>query len=382
MLKAETRGLARVKELYENRGQRAKELRAQGKKVIGYFCCYPPVEMFTALDVVPFRIQGSVKDPVTMADAYLETIMCPFMRSCFDQALKGYYDFLDGLVVPHSCDTVQRIYDIWRFYKKPEYSHFINIPHMVHPASYQFFRQELERFQKSLEEYTGKKLTPQALDRAIALHNENRQLQRALYELRKPPLISGAEVMQVLVAGMTVPVEEYNRLLREVIAEVKGRPPLPTRPRVLVYGSETDDEAFIKLVEDSGSWVVMDDLCTGTRCFWCDVEPKGNDPLMALSRRYLEGINCPRTYRPRTGTREEDLRQRFGYLQDFVRDWQVQGVVFYIIRFCDTYELDVPDVRKFLEETGVPVLHLEDDYSLFTMGQLRTRVQAFLEMIS
>jgi len=337
--------------------------------------------MFTALDIVPFRIQGSVKEPVTLADAYLETIMCPYMRSCFDQALKGYYDFLDGLVVPHSCDTVQRIYDIWRHYKKPEYSHFINIPHMLHhPASYQFFRQELERFRRSLEEYTGKELTPQALARSIAQHNENRQLQRSLYQLRKPPLISGAEVIQVLVAGMTVPVEEYNQLLREVIADVKGRSPLAPRPRVLVYGSETDDEALIRLVEDY-SWVVMDDLCTGTRCFWCDVEPQ-DDPLMALAHRYLDCIPCPRTYKPRGATREEDLRHRFGYLHDFVRDWQVQGVIFYIIRFCDTHELDVPDVRKFLEEAGVPVLHLEDDYSLFTMGQLRTRIQAFLEMIS
>src|SRR3989304_2119525 len=111
--------LAGVKELYENRIRRAEDLRLSGSKIIGYLCCFPPIELMTAIDLVPCRITGDIKEQVTRGDAYLETLMCPYIRSCFDLAVKGKYDFLDGLVVPHSCDSVQRIYDIWKYYAKP-----------------------------------------------------------------------------------------------------------------------------------------------------------------------------------------------------------------------------------------------------------------------
>lgn len=384
MVETKNQGMDRVNKLYEDRGSRARELRAQGKKVIGYFCCYPPLELMTALDLVPYRIQGSVHEPITQADAYLESVMCPFMRSCFDLSLKGEYDFLDGLVVPHSCDTVLRIHDIWKHYRKPAYTHTLNVPHMVDASSSEFFKQELRVFQGSLEGYAGRKMTPQGLDRAIELHNRNRALLHELYDLRRqdPPLVSGAEVIRVLVAGMGLPVEEFSGLLRGVIDEVPHRDLRPgLKPRVLVYGTEIDDDAFIRLVEESGANVVMDDLCTASRSFWDPVEVTP-DRLDGLVERYLEKVHCPRTYRPRTGDREQDWESRFGYLRDFARDFGVVGVIFYIIRFCDTYEFDAPDVRDFLEGEGFRVLHLEDDYNLPSLAQLRTRVEAFLETIA
>lgn len=374
-------GLKRAEEIYYNRGRRARELKEEGKKTIGYFCCYSPLEMMTALGLVPYRIQGSMREPITQADTYLESIMCPFMRSCFDKALKGEYKFLDGLVVPHTCDTVQRIYDIWKVYSPLPYTHFIDVPHMLHPASFDFFRLELERFKKSLENLVGKKMDDESLIEAIKLHNKNRALLRQLYELRKPPLISGTEIVWVLVAGMTLPVAEFNELLKEVIEEVKARSPLPPKPRLLVYGSEIDDTAFIELVEDCGAYVVMDDICTGSRTFWHDVREDG-DPLTNLAKRYLDKIPCPRTYRPRYGSYKEDLENRFGYIREFVSDFEIQGVIFYIIRYCDTHEFDVPSLRDYLEMNNIPFLHLEDEYNIFSVGQLRTRVQAFLETIT
>ena len=91
-------------ELYAERGKRAWELHDAGKKVIGYFCCFVPDEIITAFDMVPYRIQGSQSEPIDQADAYIEPMACPFARSCFNKALKGEYDFLDGFVAPHSCD--------------------------------------------------------------------------------------------------------------------------------------------------------------------------------------------------------------------------------------------------------------------------------------
>ena len=376
--------LAKAEQLYANRRQRADELRAAGRKVVGYFCCYPPVEMLTALDLVPYRIQGNVERPVSEADALLETVSCSFMRSCFDLALGGYYDFLDGLIVPHTCDTVQRIYDIWRRYRKPRLAHFLNVPHMAQPSSYVFFKHELLRLREALEELAGKKLETEALRAAIALHNENRALLRRLYDLRKQqaPPIAGSEVLKLIVAGMGLPVAEYNDLVRAVTAEVAARParPADSRPRVMLFGSELDDAGFLRLLEQAGGDVVVDDICTGTRSFWPDV-PLTDDPLDGLASRYLGGINCPRTYRPQVLPRAADLDNRFAYLGNFVRDFGVDGVVFYIIRFCDTHELDAPDVTEYLAARNVPVLHLEEEYRTANVGQIKTRAEAFLETL-
>jgi len=379
-------GLARVEYLYENRNKRALELKENGKKIISYLCCLIPVELITALDLVPYRILGDIDEPITQADTYLETIMCPFIRSCFDLALKGKFDFVDGLVMPHACDAIVKVGEVWPHYHKPEYTHFLNVPHMVYPSSFEFFQNEIKEFQKTLEDFAGRKISTKDLQQAIQLHNENRALLRELYSLRKqsPPLISGTETMKLLVVGTSIPVTEYNELIKAVIAEAKGRKyDTQKEPaRILIYGGEIDDAAFIELVEKSGANVVVDDICLGTRGFRHDID-SNTDPITALARHYLADIQCPRTFRPKEGlTHKQDLDNRFGHLHDYVKEFNVNGVILYIIRFCDTFELDAPDVRDYLRDMGLPVLHLEDDYSVTTIGQLSTRVQAFLEMIA
>jgi len=377
MAKTAAQGLALAQELYEHRGLRAKELAAQGKKVVGYLCCYVPVEFLTALDLVPYRIHGGVGRPLKQVDQYLETIMCPYVRSCFDLALGGEYDFLSGVVIPHTCDAMHRVYDMWRYHLNHPYGHCITVPHMTHQASFEYFQKELEDFQESLERFFGGSASEEDLAAAIGLHNRSRALLRELYELRKaePPLISGVEVTWVLVAGMTIPVQEFNDLLEDVITEVRNRRPgSDGKPRLLVVGSEVDDVTMIRLVEDSGASVVMDDLCTGSRSFWKDVDMAGR-AVTGLAARYLGGITCPCTYRP------GKIHQRFSYLEDYARDWGVEGVLVYTIRFCDTYQLDGPEIKGYMESLGFPVLYLEDDYIMPALAQLKTRIEAFLETI-
>lgn len=381
-----SKGLARVEELYENRSSRVQELKAQGKKVIAYFCCLTPVEMITAAGLIPIRILGDVKEPITRADAHLENIACPFARSCLDIALKGRYDFIDGLVVPHTCDNIYAVYGIWAsdiVPITPPYAYFVDSPHMTFPTSFEFYEVELDRFRKSLENLVGHEISDKQLGDAIKLQNENRSLLRDLYGLRKqdPPLLSGTEMTRILVAAVLVPVDESNEILREVVEEVKNRlNPTTAKTRLLVYGGEIDNIALIELIEDSGANVIVDDHCLGFRSFWHDVKADGN-PLRALSARYLGEVACPRTYKQRTGSYKEDMDNRFGYLMDLAKEYDAKGVILYIIRYCDTFELDAPGVRDYFQDAGLPVLHIEDDYSVSTIGQLRTRVQAFLEMI-
>jgi bzd-type benzoyl-CoA reductase N subunit len=376
--------LQKIEKLYNERGKRAKELHDAGKKVIGYFCCFVPDEIITAFDMVPYRIQGSQNDPIDEADALLEPMACPFARSCFNMALKGEYDFLDGFVAPHSCDTIERMYHIWHSNKPSPFNHMINVPHMMGPSSDVFYRKELDYFIKRLEEFSGTKLDQNKLRDAVKLYNRRRALLRELYDLRKenPPRVSGAEITKVLVVGMGIPALEHIELVQDYIDEIKGRPAPKADglPRIFLWGNEIDDIAFIRLVEECGAHVVMDDLCTGTRFFWEDV-PYTNDPLDGIANRYI-GTHCPRSLKPQAGNRQEDMENRFGYMKEFISQWQANGVIFYIVRYCDTCELEGPDLREYLNSLKLPVLMIEDDYSTSTIGQLRTRIQAFLEMIS
>lgn len=379
-----TEGLAQVEDIYQDRGRRAKQLKAEGKKIVGYLCCFAPVEIITAAGLVPFRIVGNVEESSASADAFIEPIACSFTRSCFAVAMKNGYDFLDGYVVPHTCDNIVKLYDIWKRNVNPPYSHFINIPHTLSPASFEFFQAELVTFKKSLERFIGREITGERLGQSIQLHNENRALVRDLNELRKqePPLLSGADMIKVMVAIVSIPVEEANELLRNVIKEVKGRGhgPLKKPARLLVYGTVEDNAAFIELVEESGANVVIDDLSFGTRSYWHDVEFTDN-LLTGIATRYLAKIPCPRTYKQRTGTHQQDLENRFGYLGDFVRDFNVNGVVIYVLRYCDTHAFDVPDVKEYFQGKNIPVLDIEDEYSTSSFARLKTRIQAFLEMI-
>ena len=369
---------------YQERGKHARELHDSGKKVIGYFCCFVPDEIITAFDMVPYRIQGSQSEPIDQADAFIEPMACPFARSCFNLALKGKYDFLDGFVAPHSCDTVERMYHIWRHNKPAPFNHLINVPHMMGPSSDEFYRKELAYFIKSLEEWSGRKLDTGKLKDAVRLYNRRRAVLRELYELRKPdpPLVSGTEITKVLVSGMGIPAANHIELVKQFIREVKERPQPKAQklPRIFIWGNEIDDIAFIRLVEESGAHVVMDDLCTGTRFFWDDV-PQTDDPLDGIASRYIQ-THCPRSNVPQAQTRKKDLENRYGYINRFVKEWGVDGVIFYIVRYCDTCELEGPDLREYLNDMKLPVLMIEDDYSTSTIGQLRTRVQAFLEMIT
>ena len=155
--------------------------------------------------------------------------------------MKGRYQFLDGFLGTHGCDCAQRVGQMWRNIVKSEYDFFLDIPHTLRPTAIDFFRQQIEYFKESIEQYSGKKISRKGLAQAISIHNAQRDLVRELYSLRKPdpPLITGTEVLQVMIALMCIPVREGNHLLQEVIAEVKSRDDRPQKKpgRLLVWGS-------------------------------------------------------------------------------------------------------------------------------------------------
>ena len=353
---------------------------------MGYFCCYPPEEIITAAGAVPYRITGNIREPITVADTYVETNACPYIRSCFDIVAKGGYDFLDGMVSVHSCLPMDRLSHIWQYFlQKPPSLYRLDVPHVVRPAAFEFFQAELTTLQRRIEEFVGTRISRQSLQEAISLHNKKRALIRELYYLMRedPPLLSGSEMTQILVAAFSLPAVEGIELVRAVLEEAKSRKDSFSKKaaRLLLWGCPIDDTPIVQLIEECGANMVIDDHCIGTRHYWHDVETD-QEPLAALAYRYLEKIPCPRTYRDHTGAHKSDLEARFSYIRDFARDFRANGVILYVLRFCDTHAYTAVDLRDFLQQVGLPFLHLEHDYTTAGLEALRTRIEAFVEMIT
>jgi benzoyl-CoA reductase subunit C len=374
-----------VEKYYKDYGLRAKVLKDEGKKVIGYICSFVPLEILTAAGCIPFRVRGDIHEPITKGDTLLETIVCPYYRSCFDLSVKQRYDFLSGMVIPHACDSMVRSFNAWSYSLPLPYFHFVNIPTVCEESSFEFFGAELNTFRKSLEKFVGRSITDDDLVKAIRVHNENRDKAKALYEFRKadPPLISGTELTRVLTVGSSLPIEEANGLFDQVLAEIGRRKssPLKKGPRLLIDGACLDNIELIKLVEEIGGNVVADTICNGARDYFPKADSGGN-PIEALARRYLDKVNCPKTYRQnKTGTFEGDISSRFGDIGTYAKEFKVDGAILYVYKYCDPFGFEVPARKAYYKTINVPLLHLEDVYSAGTIGQLRTRIQAFLEMI-
>ena len=384
MTDRELSGLAKAEKYYSDYGARARELKDSGKKVIGYLSALCPVEILTAAGVVPIRLKGSVSEAVTKADAYMETMICPFVRNVFDAALKGKYGYLDGMVLSHQCDSIDRTYDVWSCNLGFPYWHFINYPHLADDPSIAFTNEVLRIFIRSLEKFTGRKITDEALAEAVRSHNENRRAMRELYDFRKEdvPRISGAEMMKVLVAAMSLPVDESTALIRGVAEEVKRREPAPNGKagRIMLVGDQIDDVAIVNAIEGADAYLVMDDLSTGSKLYWGDVDATA-DPVQGITERYLKKLKFPTTF-VAGDNYAETLEARFGHMRRHIKDFRVNGTILFIYKYCDPYGFEVPAIKSFIESAGTPVLYIEDEYSTSSLGRVKTRIEAFLEMIA
>jgi benzoyl-CoA reductase subunit C len=382
------KGLARARAINRDRPARARELQKEGRKIFGYLCLFPVVEMLTALEIVPYRLFGEIDEPITRANKYIPTVVCPFLRSYLDLGLKGKASFLDGIVTAHICDVGSGIPAIWNYAVKTPYSYHLDTPHTLRESALEQQRKILDDFKLSLERYSGRQLTSARLEAAVALHNRQRALARELYEQKKldPPRISGSETIELIKAIQSLPVEEGTRLLEEALEEVRQRPARAGGgKRLLIWGSVLDNTSLTGMIESLGAEIVMDDTCVGSRAFFGDVAVT-SDPLDGLARHYLNDLKCPRTfladYYAERKDYQADLRRRYAYLGDYAREWRVQGVILEALKYCDTHGYEIPALKDFLNGIGLPNLYLEHDYSRGALAQLKTRVQAFLEIIA
>lgn len=359
---------------YEDRHAYAQKWKEKtGGKVIGTFCTYVPEEIIYAAGMLPVRILGT-HEPEKATAQHILNMYCFFCRDCLAQGLQGRYDYLDGIVISQSCMHMRQAFHSWRMHKPMGFSYYINMPHHVQsPRAKPFLAGELENFRKAVEEWTGKKITDDDLARAVDVYNTHRRLMRELYELRKSdnPPISGLEAMQIVVSSQTMDKADHNTALRALLDDPPQRDGVGDGVRLMIIGSESDDQEFIRMIESSGSTIVVDDHCTGSRYFWNEISPNGSN-IQAIADRYVDRVPCPSKDFPQS--------RRFDHIMNLIEEYNVQGAVLLQQKFCDPHESDNPLLIKKLEENGVPSLFLELAGTI-PVGQFKLRVEAFLEML-
>jgi len=369
--------LTSMEHLVETKHDRARDFKKRtGRKVIGYTCPYVPVEIISAAGALPVWVLGNT-ETVVEAGAYIQSYFCRYMRNIFDQGLRGVYDYLDGIVVPRTCDAMQSLYEHWVRYIATPYKWFLQHP-FVTSTSYAltYWTTELTAFRESLKKFTGRQISDDDLRAAINVYNTNRSLLRQLHDLQRSNQvpISGTETLDVILSGLTMPVEEHNKLLEVLIQELPKREETPQgKYRLMVIRGCLAEDAMPSLqeIEKLGGIIVTDVTCTGTERFSQDVTTEG-DPLSAIALRYLRGVRC---------TEYSPMEPLFKHVLRAAKDYRIQGAIFLLEKYCDPYCLAYPDLRRDLEEQGIPSLLIETGEIAMPLGQIGTRIQAFFEMI-
>jgi benzoyl-CoA reductase subunit C len=251
----------------------------------------------------------------------------------------------------------------------------VNSSHVrAKPPCETYLVNELEEYRQALQKWTGKTILDEDIDKAIEIHNINRRLMLSIYDLMKSPTqqVAAPEVSEIALAGMLIDKQVHNHLLQAALDELRKRPASGRQgPRLMLLGSVNNDIELIKFIDSLGGRVVIDDYCTGNRYYQIEVVPEENR-LVSLASRLIEKPPCP--------LKDIPERRRVAHLAKLANDYRVQGVIYTIQRLCDSHGLDYPAIDSAFKALGIPMLKLELDYTA-PIGQFRTRIEAFLEMI-
>lgn len=349
-----------------------------GRKVVGTFCSYAPEEIILAAGAHPFRLFGS-GEKIRLAEAHLQSYCCSLVRGALEDALAGRVDFLDGVVFPHTCDSIQRLSDIWR----------LNVPACFHldvvlpvkldtDGARQYMVDVLKRFRRELGEKLGGSISDDDLREAIRIMNRIRAALTRIYELQgeRPEILKGSDLYALVRAAMIMDRTRAAFLLEEVAAEmgIKTNSEAAAWPkkRIVLSGGVCNHPDIYTIIEEAGGAVVGDDLCTGSRYFSGLIDEKA-DPAEAIAERYRRRVVCPAKHR--------GLSERADHLVRLVREKRAQGVIFFLLKFCDPHAFDYPYLKEALDRMGIPSLLMEVEDRLPAEGQLRTRFETFVEMI-
>lgn len=341
---------------------------------VGFTCAYTPLPLLHAAGLEPYRILpvGSAPD---QAGALLHDNLCPHVKRLLDRAMDGDLPDLSAVVIMASCDTMRRLADAWTHVRPQERLALVDLPTGRDEPAISYFVTELESLRDTLGQWTGRPVTDDALEASLALYNDLVTALAALAERSAQGRLAGGRValQRLLVRSVTKPPEKTLKAARELLAEAEA--PEDDGLPVYLFGNVLPEPEAIALFESCGARVVSDDLCTGIKQVVPTALTRPENGLHNLARALLTRPPCARTL---------DANRPMGFADQVVsavRDSGTRGVIAHIMKFCDPYLARLPAVRDGLREAGIPMLALEGDCTLRSLGQHRTRIEAFVEML-
>lgn len=355
---------------------RVEAWKAAGRPVVGYFCSYAPPELLLSLGALPLRLRGVGCTDSSAGDAYLSGRTCTHVRRVMSLVLDGAYDFLDGQVSLNTCDHVRRAADVFVKKSGVPFHGFLSVPRALRMDLFPWYVEELRKLRAALAAHLGVDASDDRLREAIATLNAVRDRLRRLASLRllEQPRLTGAEALAVHIAAQVLPPVDFLELTDRLLPALAARDGRPSpRGRLILAGAELDEPAFVEAVESQGALVVADRLCFGARSVLDPIDERAADPLLAVAHATFFRPSCARMI--------GDFPARWDALAADVARARADGVVFVRLVFCDPWGADLHNLTARARAAGLPLLPLSREHGVVPAGQVRTRVQAFLERI-
>ncbi len=343
---------------------------------IGFTCAYAPLAVIESSGFAPYRVLP-VGDAPDQAGQWIHDNLCPHVKRILDRALADDLPELAGMVIVNSCDTMRRLADAWRQVRPRDPVFLLDLPTTPDDRSIAFFANEIARMADVLAQWNGKEFSKDDLIGSLNNHNTLVDLlARARQVVRAAPTVSGSIRLQTLMNQVsTSPFRESLDIVRGFLEEFESDPVSDDGVPIFLFGNMLPDPQAFELLEASGARIAGDDLCTGSRMFSPIAFEPQDDLFSAISKSLLLKPPCARTFHP---------AQPFQLADDILKSasaCSARGVIGYTMKFCDPYLARLPMIQEQLQKEGLPLLLLEGDLSLGSIGQQRTRLEAFIEML-
>lgn len=357
-----------------------KELKDKNVPVIGAYCTYFPQEIAMAMGAVTVGLCSTSDETIPIAEQDLPKNLCPLVKSSYGFAISEkcpFFYFSDVVVGETTCDGKKKMYELMKDFKKV---YIMELPNSQSEHALELWKGEVIRFKGYLEETFGTEITEEGLRHAVHVANEGRIALKKLYELMKldPAPMMGSKLFDVLYGSQfkfdreKMP-GEIDALREKIMKEYEEGEKLSKTKRILLTGCPSSGAPMkvVKAIENNGGNVVIYENCGGAKSVDKLIDENAEDIYQAIAERYLN-IGCS------VMTPDEN---RFELLGRLLEEYKVDGVVEMTLQACHTYNIEAKSIEKFVKGKGIPYIHVETDYSQQDVGQLDTRIAAFMEMI-
>lgn len=359
----------------------------EGRKAIGHVCYQIPEPLLNLPGIFSVRLRAPRTGSTEMGNYYLSPIFCEACRAILERALEGGFDFLDAVISPEACAMMNRCVENIEHLNcctKPHFfASYVDVPMKSDETTLRHYVLQMkEHVLKPLHEKLGVDVSDAAIRKAVAEQNEVSKLLTEIGDYRKEesPRITGYEFALFCLSSYCCPKDKMLPFLRETAEELKTRKPDPKekiRARVAMVGSEIDDPQLLRLAEECGVRVVADRYCFGSLPGRQVIELSDEeDALTQVCRYYMESGQCPRFLTT------EKVNERHAYIDRIVKEYKADGIIIEQIKFCDYWGYGRAFMNAVMQnEYGYHVLSIDRPYNVGQSGQLRTRIQAFVEAL-